>query len=158
MGLAAKRIRHDSGDPGSWLDFHLAYGGFSGTLKDIRKAHYIGARGSVLFRPYALVPQGEQSFDSFIRNARALKYRPDDTPNFPNLKLKELRDVVFQGEESGTTFVEEQKARGRSLPAISGHQYGKTLFEESRTPYFDMLEVLELYPDFALRQAKEDRA
>jgi len=37
----AKSIRKKQNNDGSWLDFHISYGGFSGPLDRIRKDHYI---------------------------------------------------------------------------------------------------------------------
>jgi hypothetical protein len=148
-------------DKSSWLDFHLAYGGFSGSLRDIRQDHYqqvwneqtrrMDPRG-LLLRPYLLNNSTEEfGFDALVENTKHLKYCADLNPNFPNLKIKELRTVLTQGEIATKLFIEEQKYRGRVLPQIQGHSYEQNGFENDETPYFDMIEFLECYPDFALK-------
>ncbi|MEQ8189852.1 MAG: hypothetical protein ABRQ39_17925 [Candidatus Eremiobacterota bacterium] len=143
----AKIKRNKEKDDGSWIDFHIAYGGFSGTLKEIRDSNYKSHRGDLLFRPYRLHTKEEYDFDSLITNTATLK-------EFPRLKIKELRDVLTEGEESGRTFIIEQKYRERSLPKIEGKNYEISLFENNKTPYFDMIEIMEFYPSFLLKERK----
>ncbi len=152
----AKKKRHNEKDDGSWLDFHMAYGGFSGTLKEIRDSHYKSDRGDLLFRPYRLHTKEEYDFDSLINNTAKLK-------KFPRLKIKELREVLTEGEESARKFVIEQKYRERNLPDFSGRNDKFSLYISSKgeknkeimkTPYFDMIEIMEFYPSFLLKERK----
>lgn len=154
---AAKQRRHEEklkDNKKSWLDFHLAHGGFSGSLKEIRERHYMTARGTLLLRPYLLNSSEEFGFDALIDHARQLKYLPDSRPNFPHSKIQELRTVLTQSEDAARRFVAEQQQRGRTLPF---EKYRDELFVGDKTPYFDMIEFLEYYPDFALRASKEGR-
>lgn len=159
---SAKKRRHDElneDNKTSWLDFHIAYGGFSGVLKDIRTNHYQQVQdeqhqeqSGLLFRPYLLNNATEEfGFDALVERAKHLKYRADGSANFPNLKIKELRTVLTQGEVATSLFIAEQKYRGRVLPQIQGRSYEHSGFEDGKTPYFDMIEFLECYPDFALK-------
>jgi hypothetical protein len=63
--------------------------------------------------------------------------------------------VLTRSEEAAREFVQALKYRERALPEIKGHQYAETLFENKKTPYFDMLEILRFYPDFALQEIGE---
>jgi len=156
---SAKNKRYEQGRKGSWLDFHIAYGGFSGKLKNIRDAHYTASQGSLLLRPYQLDSDAEDNFETLVIKTSELKYHPDRPGfqvNFPNLKIKELRNVLSQGEESAITFAKEQAARRRTLPKYEGKNYHEKLFENSKTPYFDMIELMEYYPDFVLRQKHQE--
>jgi len=47
-------------------------------------------------------------------------------------------------------FVEELKYRKIDLPIIKGRNYEQLLFENMITPYFDMIELAEYYPDFII--------
>ena len=48
------------------------------------------------------------------------------------------------------------KYRDLKLPKIEGHQYEEVLFENNITPYFDMFEIAQFYPDFALKVQEGD--
>jgi hypothetical protein len=144
----AKKARRDSRDKGSersWLDFHVAYGGFSDTLQEIRKSQYKAAQGDLLFRPYQVTSgiQEERSLATMIGLARVASNWVEDKKGFPRSKLKELQKVLTLGPEAGKNFVTEQRNRGRNLPAIHGKN---DLFVGNRTPYFDMIELMEFYP------------
>lgn len=141
----------------SWLDFHLAYGGLSGTVTEIRERSYQGAQGRLCFRPYHISRQGkdktdECNFYQLIDNTRTLLWKnvANDERNFPNSKIAELREVLTLGPASTEIFVQQMQIRDRILPEISGHFYHDSLFENGRTPYFDMVECMKLYPKFEL--------
>lgn len=148
----AKNVRKDNGGSGSWIDFHISYGGFSGSLEDIRKTHYTASQGSLLIRPYRIGKDSDEfSFNRLVENTGRLLWKSTKDANFPKSKIKELRSVLTLGEDACKTFVNESKARGRDF-------ISENLFPNTRTPYFDMIELMELYPDFELKaKVKEDR-
>jgi hypothetical protein len=144
----AKSVRKEKNGNGSWIDFHLSYGGFSGGIEEIRKRHYKGVHGNLLMRPYRTGRvRDELSFDSLIENAGSLLWKTKEEGNFPLSKIKELRSVLTLGEEACQTFVKEAKARGRDI--------NEKLFLNNKTPYFDMIELMEVYPDFELKAKGE---
>jgi len=154
---SAKEARSEAKNTGSWLDFHIAYGGFTATdLKSIRDEHYQAPQGKLLTRPYQVdAKSGTESFPALIAQTAKLKYKKDLHLNFPNLKLKALRDVLTQGEHATATFIQEQAVRGRTLPLQDVYP-GEKLFFEGRTAYLDMIELLEMYPDYVLRQRRKE--
>lgn len=145
----SKRLKNNS--TGSWLDFHLAYGGRTGSIEEIRALHYQVPEGYLLSRPLAL--DGERdALDKLIRRTAALLYRNrHGEHNFSSSKRHDLREVLTLSRGAQEKFVQEQRARGRVFPA------GEQLFvkvengKRSRTPYFDMIELAEYYPDWKLR-------
>lgn len=152
----AKDVRHEreKGNGGSYLDFHLATGGFTGTLGDIRKKQFQVAQGSLLYRPYKLVPTeqfDEYSFDLLLQKATELQ-----PPRFPKNKLYELREVLTLSKDATERFMQEITFRGLELPQIKGQYYHTKLIDNQKTPYFDMIELLELYPQFALKELEGD--
>lgn len=150
----AKKRRKEKGGEGSWIDFHIAYGGFSGTLDEIRKSHYQSVQGKLVFGPYKIGDHPVYGFNTLIANIWKLKYKQyPKVKNFPNSKIKELRKVLTLGEEATRTFASEIEARGYELPEIPGNNYKIHLFENSMTPYFDMVELMEFYPEFALAES-----
>jgi hypothetical protein len=143
---SAKKRCKDEGNNGSWLDFHIAYGGFSGTLEEIRASHYTAAQGKLPFGPYSIGNHHEHGIDTLIENIRALTVAPLPEKQFPRSRLKELRQVIILEKDATSRFVQELEARGLQLPVINGRSYQKTLWENSKTPYFDMVEIMEFYP------------
>ena len=138
----AKKIRREQNDSHSYIDFHISTGGLSGTLDEIRKKYFKVTQGTLLFRPYKLVPgnHDEKSFDLLVKNAAELK-------KFPNNKIKELREKLSLSKNATIQFVKEMSYRGRSFPEIQGRPvYAQSLFDNSKTPYFDMIELMQFYP------------
>jgi hypothetical protein len=98
----------------------------------------------LLWRPYLLNSHPEFGLDTLIRNTRQLKH------DFPKSKIMDLRTALAQGEEAARMFIKEQEFRGKHLPKIEGRHYENSGFEHKETPYFDMIELLDCYPEFAL--------
>ena len=140
----AKKKRSEQEDNHSYIDFHISAGGFTGGLCEIRHKYFWGAEGDLLFRPYKLAPADSRdgiSFDLFVKNAGKLR-------QFPNNKIKELRQILTLSREATEQFVKEMEYRGRNFPNVPGGAYEKFLFDNSKTPYFDLIELLEFYPSF----------
>ena len=143
----AKRSARKHG--GSWIDFHLASGGRSGSLGELRDWHYTVAQGSLLKRPYALTQtcKKEYLFSKMIKATADLFGAGIEGTGLPNSKLHEFREVLAQEEAAGSRFVLEQRNRGR----LQDTAYDK-LFEAvdgvACTRFFDMIEMTELYPLF----------
>ena len=136
---------------GSWLDFHIAYGGFSGTLEEIRKTHYTAEGGELFMRPYHIGGDNDElSFEGLIRNIGNLLWKDKDVRNFPRSKIMEMREILTLGEDARKTFVKDMKIHKRYIPEISSRSYDITLFENNKTPYLDMIELMEFYPSFEL--------
>lgn len=146
----AKDVRKENGDMCSYLDFHLSHGGFTGSPEDIRKKHFQVEQGNLMYRPYKLVlkeTKDEYSFDLILQKATALQ-----PPHFPRNKVYELREVLTLSKEATDRFVQEMNFRGHKLPEIPARNYHRMPFENGKTPYFDMIELLELFPPFALQK------
>lgn len=145
----AKSRRREIKDDGSWIDFHIAYGGFSGSLREIRETHYMSEMRNLLFRPYKITDlSSEYSFESLLTTTKLLN------TNWPNNKIKELREVLTYSEAGIQIFINEIEARGLKLPDVNSKGYNKTLYIGSNTPYFDMIELIEYYPRYELEDEK----
>lgn len=143
----------------SWLDFHLAYGGFSGTLEEIRDKNYMGAAGRLCLRPYRVIEGDSKKIDcrdlseciNGIKHLKGMNGDHESEDKWPNSKLKELREVLTIGASSAEIFIKEMEFRDKTLPGIMENpQCNKTGWmpadESPVTPYFDMLELMEIYP------------
>jgi hypothetical protein len=143
---SAKLKSKEPGNRGSWLDFHIAFGGFSGTLEEIKESHYKAIKGNLLYRPYHVGEDKLYNFDSFVDATKKL------LEDFPQSKIMELREVLTLPESAAEAFVYEMEAQGRKLPIIPGGiSYHSDLWKGSETPYFDIIELINFYPDFELK-------
>jgi len=151
------RMRIEGVNRGSWLDFHIAYGGFSGTLEEIRNSNFQAPQGNLIYRPYKIGDTGEYGFETFLSNAKTLLNKNGET-NFPRNKIKELREVLTKGKDATKYFVSQMRARDVEFPKIPSKNYHENLFEGDKTikedtrktPYFDMVEFIEFYPKYEL--------
>ena len=146
----AKERRKQEEDKGSWIDFYVAYGGFSGTLDEIRASHYRAVQGNLIFGPYKIGNHNKYGFDMLIKNIKDLK---DREKGWPRSKIEELRQVLTLGKEATETFVSGICTRRLKLPKIQGRCFENSLFDNSETPYFDMVELMKFYPEFALKES-----
>lgn len=147
----AKEERNEKKDTGSWLDFHLSCGGFSGELGEIRQRQYKTAGNELLMRPYKL-----SDFEELLKGAAELKFKDNNgRAKYPRSKIMKLREVLFLGKTEMELFEIELEARDLKLPRYKDFE-GEKIVINSKTPYFDMLELMELYPEFALKEASHE--
>jgi hypothetical protein len=161
--LNAKNLNKEEEDPDklvSALDFHISMSGISGSLEQIRKTQFTSPEGSLLSRPYKMVAADtdEQSLDQMLKLTANLAGFPKNKilAGFPKNKIKELQRVLSLSKDACKQFVEENKYRGRKLPLMPGRTYHETLFENEKTIYFDMIEMLEFYPKFEMERKGGD--
>ncbi len=115
-----------------------------GELKDIRERQYKAPSGTLYMRPYKT-----DDLSELIKAASKFKEKQNGKLKFPRSKLMDLREVIFKDKFSQDEFIKELEARGLRLPEYKNF-YGKNIFIDSKTPYLDMIELLELYPEFAM--------
>ena len=152
-----KNAKNKRKDDGSWLDFQIAYGGFSGSLSEIRDRQYKTVQGDLIMRPYPLKhPTKYKSFDVLVRNTACLLWKNVKEDNFPNNKRKELRKVLTLGQDATKEFIIRMNKKGVDFENFELEEiFKKNLFKFSKgaqgeTPYFDMIELSEFYPLFEL--------
>lgn len=137
----------------SWLDFHVAYGGFSGSLSEIRKRKYYTSDGQLHFGPYLAASDdlGNEKNIQHLKNGISVFM---DKEEWPRSKVKEFRECLTLGEKSSEYFREEAKLKGRELYDLkeTGKGYSTKIWQNAYTPYFDMIELLEFYPEYFLKR------
>ncbi|RPI19846.1 MAG: hypothetical protein EHM58_00190 [Ignavibacteriae bacterium] len=151
----AKSVRKNIGrSEGSWIDFHIAYAGISAPIEDIRDKYFKIKDKCLLIRPYRLSRNKNDiyDFDKIIENTRLLiKKDSSEKQILSSSKIKELREVLTCEKEIGNEFLNQLKSKGITLPNYHiDYNYSKSLFQNNVTPYFDMIELTELYPKFEL--------
>jgi len=144
---SAKDKRKELKDSGSWIDFHITSGGFSGELTDIRDKHYKSPSGySLTLRPYKI-----EDFEEMVKSCASF----NNSKTFPHSKIMELREILYSGKQAEQAFVEKIKARGLELPVYKEFN-GKEISKNNQTPYFDMIEIMDFYPDCFIRGNNEN--
>ncbi|MCD4786098.1 MAG: hypothetical protein K8T10_19935 [Candidatus Eremiobacteraeota bacterium] len=150
----AKEDLSNEGINASWLDFHIAYGGFSGSLEMIRDKHYKIVRNnknaSLLLRPYRISPHNiwqreERNFDP-IKNG--MKHFMS---TWPTSKVHELLRFLSLDDETEETFIKGMRNRGHKLPDSKNSLWEHKDNREVYTQYFDMIELMEFYPEILLQ-------
>ena len=143
----AKKRRKELNDTGSWIDFHIAYGGFTGTINEIREKHYRTHKGPLYLRPYKI-----DNTSTGIYSFSALKNGAKNLMDIPRSKVLDLRKILALGDDNAAkAFLNNLRIRGLTLPAYPGGNFQNKIWDTQTygnhcTPYFDMIELAEFYP------------
>ncbi len=125
---------------GSWLEFMISTGGFSGSLEDIVANQFtVAGKGELKFGPYSI----DGASSTLTQLHQGMKVFSN---KWPRNKVKDLRDALQRDDAHQDYFLTEMDARGLSLP-----NGGESLWENEKTPYYDMIELLDFYPEQLLR-------
>ena len=150
-----KKDKDIKGD--SYIDFQMFYGGIFGELGDIRKSHYENVYGKMYMRPYK-----EEDLENLMSPLRKMKRLSES-------KIKEIRTVLNKTKSERSNFIEHMKMRSNpspnenensnsgsksfSIPSqILGQKYDNDFYLNNETPYFDMIELLEILPDYVIER------
>ncbi|MBK7477398.1 MAG: hypothetical protein IPI11_15880 [Haliscomenobacter sp.] len=121
---------------GSWLEYMISTGGFSGPLKEIIADQFtVAGKGNLKFGPYRIDGIGS-TIKEFHQGMSIFSNK------WPRNKIKDLRDALRKDDAYRSYFLTEMKARGLSLPDGS-----ESLWQGDKTPYYDMIELLDFYPE-----------
>jgi hypothetical protein len=139
----------------NWIDFHLQYGGFGGSLEEIRE-QFVAPGGNLISRPYQIEgSNSESSLDVLIEDARKLEKVPTSIRH-------ELREVIWKNKEEQKSFLifNGTRKEGSKIPfekfQVNKEYPPESLFHSSKiTHYLDMIELTEFYPWFL--ENKEDK-
>jgi len=168
----AKVIAKNGGKKtGSWLDFHMVYSGVTTDLNEIRKKDYnipgmpplnpgeYGqglrySRYNLLWRPWCVSGDVGKKFkwEHFKEVFREFKKeKGEGKPKWPRSKLKALRSEFIKSIEDVETLVMEFESRGLELPDFAGQEMENKVFVKNtnQTPYFDALELIDMFIDIS---------
>jgi hypothetical protein len=136
----AKKASREHDD--SWIDYMISTGGFSGTLEGIIKDQFaIPGKGILKNGPYQVI--GNTTTIKTLRSGmRHFLKRTEKNGSWPRNKIKDLRDALRRDDAFQSYFLTEIEARGLELPGG-----GKELWEDEKTPFYDMIELLDFYPE-----------
>lgn len=133
----------------SWLDFYVSRGGFSGNLDEIRNSQYEIKEGCLSFGPYLIDKSNEECKKNIDHLKKGIKIFLD-REKWPRSKVYELRKYITLGQTPTKMYIEEMKLKGSKLYDIPGYTYSKDGWAHGMTPYADMIELLDFYPDYFL--------
>ncbi len=140
----------------SWLDFHFSHSGLSfGDLETLRQRRYQVGENKLLWRPWKLGdPNNMQDFQAAKNAIHHFRTQGREGKGWPNSKLHELFHALVQGQEQTKGFLAQAKARGLTLHHIpeagNAHETG---WYSNRTPYYDILEMMDFYPESLMKEA-----
>lgn len=139
---SAKRSAREA-KKGSWIDFYNISGTKSGNLDVIRRDEGVIRDLELYFGPYCLGADQEKSLQH-------LKNGMYEFSQWVRSDIKELRTAFYSGKEVLDTYLMDMAAKGNRLPYKErvGVDYSDKGYVGMRTPYFDMLEMMEYYPLF----------
>ncbi len=138
---------------GSWIDFHILSGTKSGGVRNIRKDEHISHGLQLYFGPYIIDEKTDEE-----KHIKAISYFKNGLGSFYKERfwtsphLKELRTAFYSGSEALNTYLIDMAARGGKLPNENITDYSQKGYVDMQTPYFDMLEIMEFYPQFLLER------
>lgn len=155
---AAKQEARRKGDS-SWLDFHLSYGGISGSLQEIRAQQLDRGDYKLHFGPYQVIGNIANEDRDFSLLKQGMESLADEEI-WPRSKVKVLRSTLYKGKEAHDLLIKDFKARGLTLPnpGYSNSSFAQTGFggvdNNNMTPYHDMVELMEYYPLKILKEVQ----
>ncbi|MGO5129784.1 Cas10/Cmr2 second palm domain-containing protein [Mitsuokella jalaludinii] len=153
-GAAKKRMRvlQEKRDCDScWLDFAMLHGEQAPTLEQIRAEEYGGVLGNLHFGPYR-VDVGDGQADSLAALLCGVREMRSGSHRMPRNKIKELRRVLARGAHEQREFLAQLRYLGQSgeamrLPQVEAWKpYEESLWHRGRTPYIDVIELLDYIP------------
>jgi len=147
----AKKKAKEEDNKSSWLDFHIASGGFSGTITEIRKKNYTVPEGNLCLRPYRVagIKKNYRDLEECINGINHLN-------KWPRSKLMELREILTEGQTSSEQFIKEIEFRGLKLPDVKENsKFKNSGWSDKTTPYFDMIDLKDFYSDFEIDEVKK---
>lgn len=134
-----------------WLDFAMLHGEQAPTLEQIRAEEYGGVLGNLHFGPYR-VDVGDGQADSLAALLCGVREMRSGSHRMPRNKIKELRRVLARGAHEQREFLAQLRYLGQSgeamrLPQVEAWKpYEESLWHQGRTPYIDVIELLDYIP------------
>lgn len=140
---------------GNYMDFHIVHSQMCGSLNSIRKkqynVYYLSNKKkanrdfetfNLLWRPYKFNSESQKDFTFFKQLMTHI------VNECPRSKLKDLRSAFLEGEDAIVNVLKSIESRKKNI-VIDSYELDDKLFsiEDYNTPYFDVLEMMDLYID-----------
>ena len=139
----------------SWLDFQISHRGMSGSLDQIRTKKYQIGDDLLYWRPWRIDTKGEmESFEELKKAIKEIAYNRVKERQWPKSKIHSLADSLAMGQIKTKELIKIFQARKLILPEIKNTDANKNGWykknEKICTPYYDVIEVMEYYPECLL--------
>lgn len=145
---------------GSWIDFQIVYSGLPTDLDGYRTSKYSVPGQNpkegfpLLWRPYcvdAAKPDKSRLWSDVVAYLNSLTGSDENQRGWPRSKLKGLREAFCVSMEEAQNYYVECQSRGYMLPGNGN------LFENDRTRWFDIIELMDAYVNIPWDKGGEDR-
>lgn len=145
-----RKLREEkTAEKSCWLDFVIRHGEQAPTLSGIRRQEYRTREGyDMHFGPYRVdtTESDEKALANLETGLNILKRKDYADRRLAMNKIKKLRDIVRHGAHEWEIFRQRLDERNDKLPKIGAWQdYAETLWKNNRTPYIDLIEMLDFY-------------
>ncbi len=150
-----RALRDKGTEQSCWIEFVIRHGEQAPDLSQIREQEYKAPAGNMHFGPYRVdAPEGNgRDISSLIAGLNDLKgankQEKGDRKKEERLamnKIKELRDVISKSEDERGKFLRRLRESRGSLPDVPAWKdYKETLWKDGRTPYIDLIEMMDYY-------------
>lgn len=144
-----KLRENNKAEKSCWLDFIIRHGEQAPSLSEIRKQEYRTREGyDMHFGPYRVdtTEQDERALSNLETALNILKRKDYANRRLAMNKIKQLRDIIRHGAHEWVKFRQRLDERQDSLPNIDAWKdYAETLWKNNRTPYIDLIEMMDFY-------------
>ena len=123
-------------------------------LEDVRQQKYTTPdKGNLCWRPWR-INENIGDGHSFKELKEIYKTLYD---GWPKSKLMDLRTALSRGKSETKTFKDIMEKRGLKLPGLSNNDsLGNMGWQDDKTPYFDAIELGQLYPLELMEEEREN--
>lgn len=129
-----------------WLDFVIRHGEQAPDLSQIREQEYKAAAGDMHFGPYRVDVENAASDERALANLIAGLDELKKENRLAMNKIKGLRGVISKNEDERGKFLQRLRESKVGLPNVPAWKdYKETLWKDGRTPYIDLIELLDYY-------------
>lgn len=129
-----------------WLDFVIRHGEQAPDLSQIREQEYKAPAGDMHFGPYRVDAEAAASEERALANLVAGLNELKKESRLAMNKIKGLRDAVSKNEAERGKILQRLREEKVGLPDVPAwKEYEKTLWKDKRTPYIDLIEMMDYY-------------
>jgi hypothetical protein len=144
----ASRKQNDS----SCIDFLISAGGYTGSIEDIREKHFKTMEGSLCFGPYRV---DDNSDDHALAHLKKGMRIFNDRRQWAKGKVLAFREELHGSQTQTKAFLGGQNLKPYEFNQF-GIKEGKQIWSNRQTPYFEMIDLLDFYPETLLMEATHE--
>jgi len=136
----------------SYLDFLISAGGYSGSIEEIRQKHFNTTEGSLCYGPYRIDDDGDEHAIAHLKTGMRVF---NDRSRWAKSKVMAFREELHGSKTHTEAFLSCSGLTPYTFGNF-GSEKGKFIWHDRHTPYFDMIELLDYYPETLLMEAEHE--